>query len=309
MRVLLIGGTRFLGPAIAKELFAHGHAVTVMHRGQTPACLPEGVRTRHGDARSQNDVEPLLEGNQYDAIVDTILNAEDLRWLLPLAHAHTGQLLHCGSTGVYAPAAYCPVREDDPTPCPQALGGFGFKLEQDQALLDYHEQTGFKTCSLRISNVFGVGDVPLDVWGARNPAYFQRVADGKELWIPGDGNALLQPVHVDDLARGFRAALESEKAAGQIYNLSSERAVTLNHYVEITKELLGSDSPIKQVSMEDILAHGKANESGLRFICEHMSIDWTKARQELGYRPKITLQEGLADSLGWMISQGMLASV
>ena len=55
-------------------------------------------------------------------------------------------------------------------------------------------------------------------------------------------------------------------------------------------------------------AHGKANESGLRFICEHMSIDWGKAKMELGYTPRITLREGLADSLRWMTSQGILST-
>lgn len=306
MNVLIVGGTRFLGAAIARELAAGGHAVTVMHRGQTSAALPEGVQHLLADARDRRHVEPVLRAARYDAAVDTILRAADLEWWLPLLRECAGRLVHCGSTGVYAPMANLPAREDDPTPCPDALGGFGEKLAQDQTLLAFHENTGFCACSLRVSNVFGAGDVPLDVWGARNPAYFQRVADEEEIWVPLDGRSLLQPVHVEDLARGFRAALESDRVGGQIYNLSSDRAVTLTEYVHLAKEALGSESPVRNVSIEAILATEKANECGLRFVCEHMSIDSSKARHDLGYAPRHNVQEGLRDSLRWMCGAGLL---
>lgn len=306
MKVLIIGGTRFLGAATARELLKRGHRVTVLHRGNTPGNLPIEVRHILCDARDPKAVTPHVVEGRFDAMVDTILSACDLQWYLPLLHQHTGQLVHCGSTGVYAPAPAVPVREDDPTPCPSELGGFGEKLAQDQALMAFYEETKFKVCSLRVSNVFGAGDVPLDLWGGRDPKYYQRVADGKEVWIPNDGRALLQPVHVDDLARGFCAALETDKAGGQIYNLSSERAVTLSHYAELGRELLGSQSPIRCVPMDQILATGKANEAGLRFVCEHMSIDCAKARRDLGYEPRIGVREGLRDSLHWMVRQGLL---
>ena len=55
-----------------------------------------------------------------------------------------------------------------------------------------------------------------------------------------------------------------------------------------------------------ILATGKANEQGLRFLCEHMSIDSGKAARDFGYRPKWSVREGLADSLKWMVARGLL---
>ena len=306
MDVLIIGGTRFLGAALAREMVSRGFCVTLFHRGQTQAPLPHAVTHLLGDARKAGTVEACLEAHRYDAVVDTILHAEDLERLLPVAQRHAGQWLHCGSTGVYAPMPHCPAREGDVTPCPPELGGFGAKLNQDHVLMEFHAQTKYKVCSLRISNVFGAGDVPLDLWGARDPGFFQRVADGKEVWVPLDGRTLLQPVHVDDLARGFCAALEHPVAAGQIYNLSSDRAVTLTHYAEIIRALLCSQSPIRHASVEEILATGKANEAGLRFACEHMSIDWRKAHWDLGYSPHISVREGLRDSLGWMIEQGLI---
>jgi nucleoside-diphosphate-sugar epimerase len=306
MKTLIIGGTRYLGAAIARELHAHAYEVSVLHRGKTPGDLPGEVTHLLGDARDPGLVGRHLRERRYDAVVDTILQAADLAWCLPLLRRYAGQLAHCGSTGVYAPAARVPSRETDPTPCPEVLGGFGAKLAQDQALLDFHEKTGFHVCSLRVSNVIGAGDVPLDIWGARNPAYFQRLADHEAIWIPNDGRALVQPVHVNDLARGFRAAIETEKAAGQVYNLSCDRPVTLTGYAEYAREILGSRSSFRYVAMEEILATGKANESGLRFLCEHMCIDSGKARRDLGYRPVMDVRESLRESLAWMVEKGLL---
>lgn len=306
MRILIIGGTRFLGVAIARELVARGNEATVFHRGATKGDLPAQVVHVLGDVRDRAALESAVVNGGFDAVVDTILDAETLQWLLPVLRRSTSQLVHCGSTGVYAPASAIPVREDDPTPCPPELGGFGTKLRQDEVLLSFYRETGFKTCSLCVSNVFGAGDVPLDIWGSRQPAYFRRLACNKPIWIPNDGRALLQPVHTADLARGFCAALESDRASGQIYNLSSDRAVTLTHYAEIARDILGSSSSFAFVPVEEILATGKANESGLRFVCEHMSIDSSKARRDLGYEPRIGVRQGLADSLQWMAQVGLL---
>jgi nucleoside-diphosphate-sugar epimerase len=307
MKVLIIGGTRFLGLAIVRELIQHNHTVTVVHRGKTDNGVPRGVTRVHMDVRNREAFEAFLTENKFDAVIDTILTADDLNWLLPVFHFTSGQTIHCGSTGVYAPVIHGPSREDDPTPCPEALGGFREKLEQDLALLEYFEKTGYRVCTLRISNVIGAGDVPLDIWGARNPAYFQRMIDGEPIWVPNDGRALVQPAHVEDLARGFRLVLEADdRVAGQIYNLSSERAVTLMQYARLAAKTLNSRSEISVVPMEAILATGKANESGLRFICEHMCVDISKAAADLGYRPEIDVRQGLRESLEWMVRQGLI---
>ncbi len=309
MNVLIIGGTRFLGAAIARELIEHNHGVTLLHRGRTAGDLPTEVAHILGDARDREFVEQHLQRGRYDAVVDTILQAADLAWYLPLLKSRTRQLVHCGSTGVYAPADRVPSRENDPTPCPEELGGFGEKLAQDEAILAFHQQTGFRVCTLRVSNIIGAGDVPLDIWGARNPSCFQRLADHQEIWIPNDGRALVQPVHVRDLARGFRAVLEASGTIAQIYNMSSDRPVTLTTYARLVAELLNSRSEFRYVTMQNILATGKANPAGLRFLCEHMCIDSTRARNELGYQPTWDIRESLRDTLQWMVATGRLHAI
>jgi dTDP-L-rhamnose 4-epimerase len=323
MKVLIIGGTRFLGAAVARELLGLNYKVTALHRGKTSGKNLSGLKHLLGDARDKNFVERQLREGCYDVVVDTILRAKDLVWYLPLLANSTGKLVHCGSAGVYTPARCLPSLETDSTPCPRFLGDFDAKLAQDHVLLNFNMRTGFHTCSLRVSNLIGPGDIPLDIWGGRKSTYFQRLADHMPIWIPNNGSSLLQPVHVDDVASGFRAAIESDRTSGQIYNLSSEAPVTLIEYAQCAKDLLGSKSEFSFVSKEIISAKIKTNNSGpkfwhrlflrdksqqdgLHFLCEDMWVSIDKAKHELGYMPKISLGESLRDSFDWMIQKDLL---
>ena len=307
MKVLIVGGTRYLGLAIVRELLDRKHEVTLFHRGITTAHLPKEVKRIHGDVRDRISFEAHLSEHNYDAVIDTILQTGDLEWMLPIMQNTCGQLIHCGSTGVYAPAVRIPSREDDPTPCLPEFGYFGPKLAQDRMLMDYFDTTGYRLTSLRISNVIGPGDIPLDIWGARNPMFFQRLADDRPIMVPDDGRALVQPAHVEDLARGFRQVLDADnRVAGHIYHLSSDRAVPLMEYARMAAEILGSKSQFQCAPMDAILATGKLDEPGLRFICEHMCIDITKARRDFAYTPEIDIDQALRESLDWMVRAGHL---
>ncbi len=71
-------------------------------------------------------------------------------------------------------------------------------------------------------------------------------------------------------------------------------------------ELLGSRSEFRHVPIETILATGKADEGGVRFVCEHMCIDSSKAHKDLGYAPKMDVRESLRETLEWMTEGGQL---
>jgi len=102
VKVLIVGGTRFLGAAIASELCARGHQVTALHRGKTRGDVPEQVEHILCDAHERAEVEPHLT-RRFDAVVDTILTDSDLAWYLPLLQDCAERFIHCGSTGVYTP--------------------------------------------------------------------------------------------------------------------------------------------------------------------------------------------------------------
>jgi len=312
MNVLVIGGTRFLGLSIVRSLVAYGHHVVVAHRGLTAAKLPDDVHEYHVDVRDRKDLKECLEYHPFDAVIDTILNVTDLEFLVPLLRDRAKRFIHCGSTGVYTPMKGVPAYENDASAPPPEMGGFEQKLKQDLFLLNEYRQNGFPATILRPTNIYGPGDIPLDVWGGRAAGFFRRVARHEMITLPNDGRALLQPGYVAELGEAFVQALEAPEAVGQVYNISSAQAVTLRTYLAVIKEVLGSRSPVVFSPMEDILAEslpsGRVNESGLRFVCEHMCVDINKARRELGYMPLISLEEGMARNVRWMREQGYLPS-
>jgi len=302
MKVLIIGGTRFLGLATARALRRDGHQVTVFHRGSTKAVLPDGAREIIGDKSDRAALLKALES--HDALVDTICSADDVRFIAQRAPAGLKRWVHCGSIGIYAPAVGIPSLEDDPCTTPENLGGYGSKLEQDQALM----ASGLPVVSLRACNIYGPGDIPLELRGGRDSQWFRDTAAGKEIVIPDDGQALLQPGHVADLAEAFALALVEDAAVGRIYNIGPPQAVTLNQYAELLRGALGSRSPIRHAPMEEILAvpEWKGYESGLRFLCEHMCAGVSRIERELGWRATTPIDRGLAENIAWMREAGVL---
>jgi nucleoside-diphosphate-sugar epimerase len=310
MNVLVIGGTRFLGLAIVRSLVAYGHHVIVAHRGVTSAALPEGVHEYHVDVKDRNELAACLDCHPIEAVIDTILNEQDLQFLIPLLDGRIARYLHCGSTGVYAPMTRIPAHENDPCDPPPEMGGFGSKLRQDRVLLDACRERGFPATILRPTNIYGPGDIPLDIWGGRDPAFFRRLQRNDVVTLPNDGRVLIQPGYVEELGEAFVQALESPDTIGNIYNISSAQAVTLGEYLDIIKANIGSTSPVIHAPMEEILErycpHGKVSEGGLRFACEHMCVSVEAARRDFGYMPLVSLEEGLTRNVEWMRLKGLM---
>lgn len=309
MKVLVIGGTRFLGKSIVRGLIKRGHGVTVIHRGQTH-FEAKGIKETLLDKNDRKEFREYLSGQRFDAVIDTILSAEDLRFIIPLLNEKIGHYVHCGSTGVYTPMRFIPAREGDPCDPPYELGGYGTKLEQDSVLMEAHRESGFPATVLRPTNIYGPGDIPLDIWGGRNPGFFRRLIRGDEIIVPNDGKSLLQPGYVEELGDAFSLPLDNESSTGEIYNISSERCVTLDGYLSIIMDILASSSEVTHMPIDDLIAsypeEFKSWPAGLRFICEHMCVDVRKAGDHLGFTPKISLKEGLSRNLQWMKEQGMI---
>jgi len=310
MKVIVIGGTRFLGISIIRGLLRRGYEVTSVHRGKTRAEI-DGIEEVLLDKDDRNALGGLLSSARCDAVIDTIFSADDLRFVIPILDGRISNYIHCGSTGVYAPMKYLPAREDDECNPPEELGGYGSKLEQDEVLLGAYWESGFPSTILRPSNIYGPGDIPLDIWGGRSAGFFRRITRDEDITVPNDGKALIQPGYVEDLGDAFSLPLEHEGAVGQIFNISSDRCVTLDTYLEVMMDLVGSTSSVDHMPMEDLIEkypqHFGSWPAGLKFVCEHMSIDISKARRQLGYAPRVSLEEGMRLNLDWMRSGGMVS--
>jgi 2'-hydroxyisoflavone reductase len=210
MRILLIGGTRFVGRHIVTSALAAGHDVTIFHRGKTGAGLFPDVEHRIGDRNS--DLSALADGS-WDATVDTCAfvprQVQELADVLGDRAGHYQLVSSVSAYGSPAPRGYredAPLAElDDPTVeevTDETYGGL--KVLCERAAL---ERFGPGIVIVRPTYVVGPGDV---TW--RFPWWVARIARGGEVLSPGPADAPSQVIDVRDMAAWMVGLLERHES-------------------------------------------------------------------------------------------------
>jgi len=311
MNILIIGGTNHIGPYMVQRLLARGDRVTVVNRGSRHTRLPEGVERLTADIYQEGALAQAVGDRTFAAAIHMIAgSAQSTRVVLEPLRGKIGRYLHCGSTGVFAPLARVPGDETCPQNPPVEFGGFEGKVQADNEARRLCAEYGLSLVILRPTNVGGPGNVPIDIWGNRKPAFFQRIIDGQVISIPNDGRGLLQIVHADDMARSFVLALDRPEVAGD-FNISCSYAITLNRYAEILGEALGRAPVVEHVPMEELIRlygdTGKLSVGGLLFLCEHMCFDLRRAREQLGYVAQFEPEDSVPETVQWMFDEGIIS--
>ncbi len=310
MNVLIVGGTRFLGLEITKLLAERGDSVTLVNRGRTECELPDNVECLTADIDQERSLVDALGGRTFDAAVHMIaMNGARAARVIDAIFGLVDHYVQCGSTGIFMPLRHVPADETEPVdPPPDEWGGFNAKAESDAVARERCAEYDLPLTILRPTAIIGPGDVPLDIWGGRDPALFQAMLDGEPVLIPERGTGLIQFVDVRDMARSFVLALD-QRRTGE-YNITSPYAITHNYYVELLSREMDVVPPVEHVPAQQLIEeYGDTehlNVRGLRFFVEHMCFTIEKARRELGYEPEFTAEQSVADSVAWMFDQGII---
>ncbi len=156
------------------------------------------------------------------------------------------------------------------------------KAGSDLAALAYHRTYGLAVMVTRCSNNYGPRQFPEKLI----PLFVTNLLDGLDVPLYGDGLNVRDWLHVDDHCRGILAVLERGRA-GEVYNIGGGTELTNRAITERILELLGA-GPERIRPVEDRLGHDR-----------RYSVDWTKIREELGYRPQVDFTEGLAATVAW----------
>ena len=205
MRILIIGGGRFLGRAFAAEALAAGHQVTVFNRGRTSVDL-DGVRVLRGDRENPADLAGLVEagpevgedgGPAWDAVVDTCgftprIVGDSARALAGKTRAY----LFISSLNAYAEWAGNPVRDGSPKfacAADETEGEYGpLKAGCERAILEHFPD---RTISVDAGLIVG----PHENAG-RLTWWLSRIARGGDVLAPGDPNRAIAPIDARDIA-------------------------------------------------------------------------------------------------------------
>lgn len=285
MRILIMGGTRFIGVYLTKVLVEQGHEVVLFNRGNHPAPV-EGVRQIQGDRQDAAQLKEKLSGESFEAIFDN--NGRELSDTQPLVEIFNGKVQHfvyVSSAGVYLKSDQMPHVEGDAVDPNSRHKG----KHHTEA---YLAQSGIPWTSIRPVYIYGPQNYnDLEAW------FFDRIVRDRPIPIPGNGMYITQFGHIQDLAMAMASVLGNETAVGKIYNVSGDRYVTFNGLAYACAEAAGkSREDIKLVHYDPAnFDFGKRKAFPVRQ--QHFFADIHRAKTELDWQPKYDLVSGLKDSL------------
>ncbi|MEA5419792.1 NAD-dependent epimerase/dehydratase family protein [Spirulina sp. CCNP1310] len=292
MRILVMGGTRFIGVALTQQLVAQGHEVVLFNRGNRPAPVA-GVEQIKGDRTNPDQLTAQLQGQAFDAIFDN--NGREQGDTQPLADLFQGRVEHfvyVSSAGVYQKGDQWPHFEGDAVDPKSRHKG---KYETEA----YLAAAGLPWTAVRPVYIYGPQNYnDIEAW------FFDRIVRDRPIPIPGDGQTITQLGHVEDLAAAMVAILGNERAKGQIYNIAGDRFVTFNGLARACAAAAGKDPESVELVHFDPKAFDFGKRKAFPLRAQHFFADIHKAQADLDWSPRFDLITGLKDSF----TQGYLAS-
>lgn len=290
MHVLVIGGNRFVGRLLAHRLLARGDRVTLLNRGTLPDPFGDRVERLRGDRTG--DLEPLLAGRTFDAVIDlAAYTGEDGRRIAALLAGRVGHLVMVSTGQVYLVREGCPrpAREEDydgpvmPRPSDPADvedWEYGVGKRDCEDALAAAAAGGFPATRVRIPMVNGELD-----YFRRMEGYLWRLLDGGPVLVPDGGAHRVRHVYGLEVARFLADVLGRPESFGRAYNVAQQETPTLRELLETVRAMLGSTAPLVPVARERLVAAGLAPVEVSPFSGRWMSfLDPSRAEAELGFR-------------------------
>jgi len=313
MRILIIGGTGFIGGAISRELVGQGHAVTVVHRGTTVVPETDVIRA---DRRDIERLRPQLAANRPDVAIDTILSSgRQTETVVRALSGIAARLIVLSSQDVYratgvlhgiepGPPEPTPLTEDSPLrtvlqPYPAPLLAklrdvFPWLDDQyEKILVERAASTDplLPATILRLPMVYGPGD-PLH----RLYPIVKRVDDGRRTIIVPRASAEWRGTrgYVGNVAAAVAAAVVSPHAANRTYNIG-EPAVPEIEWTRQVARAAGHTGSVVVVPDDRVPPH--------LVPPGNLAQDWetssSRLREQLGFRDPVDRETALAETVAW----------
>jgi UDP-glucose 4-epimerase len=310
--VLVAGGAGFIGSELTRQLWERGASVTVVdnlingRQENLDGLLAEQVRLVVADIRDSERMAGLMQG--MDIVFNLAclclrhsihspqenheVNATGtLKLLLAARQAGVGRLVYTSTGEVYGSPLWAPVTEEHPN-FPTTVYGAS-KLAGEAYTRAFYQTYGYPTVVVRLLNTYGPRSHHEGDCGEVIPKFLLRCMAGRPMVIFGDGAQTRDFTYVGDIAKGILTAGLADEAVGQTINLASGRATAINDLAREVAAVVGQpDAPV---------VHDRPRPGEVLGL---FHADITKARQLLGFEPRVTLREGLARLRDWYLSLG-----
>ena len=304
-RYLITGGAGFIGSNLAHALVARGEPVRILDdfsagRPSNLAGIADRIEIVRGDlrdaeavARAVRGVEIVLHQAALNSVPRSIkepgptnaVNVGGTLCLLEAARqAGVRRVVYASSSSVYGESPALPKTEDLPL-LPKAPYGVS-KLAAELYCRVFTQVYGLETVSLRYFNVFGPRQLPDSEYAAVIPRFLRRMVAGQRPVIYGDGEQSRDFTPVANVVAANLRAAETSQGIGGAFNVACGQASTLNQLVAWLNAELGTDlPPLYEPPRPADIRHSYAS---IRL-----------AEGLLGYRPHVSVREGLSETVAW----------
>ncbi|MGD8169910.1 NAD-dependent epimerase/dehydratase family protein [Herbiconiux sp. P16] len=316
MRIVIIGASGHVGGYLVPRLVGAGHEVVAISRGLHEPYRPhrawESVERVVLD-REAEDAAGTFGGRIADLNADVVIDmvcftAASASQLVEAIRGRVSLLLSCGTIWTHGSAVEVPVLEHE---AQNPFGEYGVGKAEIERLLHAESRRpgGLRSVVLHPGHITGPGWRMINPLGNLDLTVWQKLAAGDEVVMPGFGLETVHHVHADDVAQGFQRALERQnEAVGESFHLVSPRAVTLRGFAQAAAGWFGQEARLRFVPFEEFAAQTTAEhaEASREHITRSHSMSIEKAQRMLGYAPRSTTLEAVAEGLQWLIDDGQL---
>ncbi len=327
MTTVVTGATGFLGSALVTELIKDQQSVRILVRDEKKARQQFGnaVAIVPGDITDAAPVQQVVDGATtmyhlagrlyHPSTTAELYRQTHVEGTRVLLKACRGQkqlrrIVHVSTTGVHGVTGEVPATEEAPFAPTNPYEAT--KLEGELLALKAHQEQGLPVTVVRPGLVYGPGDLHL-------LGFFVAIKKGLFRAIDG-GKALLHPVYINDLVAALLLCAERPQAPGRSYNIAGEHPVTVRELAAaiahaLDRELPGGSIPLWLANLaSDVFAiipgmkgeRAPLTRSRVKFLTNSRVYDISRATSELGYAPKVGLEEGMKLTATWYYKHGYL---
>jgi nucleoside-diphosphate-sugar epimerase len=296
---LFIGGSGLISSACCRLGVQRGLDLYALNRGATQLRpLPSQVTILHADIRDQASVRKALGDHDFDVVVNWVAFTPDhIEADLELFRGRVGQYVFISSASAYqTPPSRLPVTESTPLRNPYWQYSRDKIACEDRLVRAYREE-GFPAVIVRPSHTYDRTAVPCHAgW-----TLVERMRQGKEVIVQGDGTSLWTVTHSDDFAKGFVPLLGNTRTIGEAFHITSNDVLTWNQITMILAAAAGAEAKIVHVPSEAIAAADPVWGAALLGDSVHSLIfDNSKLRSVApDYVATITLEQAAPEIIAW----------
>jgi len=290
MKILIIGGTTFIGKLLVTELTKAGHEVSILHRKSRHA-FGKKVANLTADRNDADSVRHVIGRQRFDAVYDIAYDwehgtaAQQVEATALIFDGCVSRYVYVSSVAAYGDGLN--HHEGDAlAPDDHRDSYVRNKAMSERALFRLHQKTGFPVVTLRPPYVYGPGN-PF----YREAFFWDRLRAGRKIILPSEGHRLMQFVYVEDLVKLAMKVLDSRNAVGHAFNAANARALTQHEVVNELARAAGTKEPeLVSIPRERILqlggsAFGPKLYFGYYYDLPAITEVITKAQRMLAFRP------------------------